>query len=320
MKALLIEDTLTSATLVSHQLRRMGITPLLARDGEAGIELFQKEHPDLILLDIIMPGLDGFEVARRIRQLEKAGEWTPIIFLTARTSDEDLEKAIAVGGDDYLIKPVSEIVLAAKVRAMQRIAQMRYSLLVLTRKLDDANQELTRLSSLDGLTGIPNRRHFDETLAREWRRACRQGRPLSMLLCDVDYFKQFNDGYGHQVGDECLRAVARTLQAVLRRPADMMARYGGEEFAAILPDTDPAGALRMAEAMRAAVEALRITHRYSGSALGVVSISVGVATRVPTRSQSDSAELIRQADEALYRAKQGGRNRIAAASLQAAAI
>ena len=318
LKALLIEDTLTSATLVSHQLRKMGITPLLARDGEAGIEFFQKEHPDLILLDIILPGLDGFEVARRIRQFEKAGEWTPIIFLTARTSDEDLEKAIAVGGDDYLIKPVSEIVLAAKVRAMQRIAQMRYSLLVLTRKLDNANQELIRLSSLDGLTGIPNRRQFDETLAREWRRACRQGRPLSMLLCDVDHFKQFNDGYGHQVGDECLRAVARTLQAVLRRPADMAARYGGEEFAAILPDTDPGGALRVAEAMRAAVEALRITHRHSGSDLGVVSISVGVATRVPDRSQTDAAELVRQADEALYRAKQGGRNRIAAASLQPA--
>jgi PleD family two-component response regulator len=127
-------------------------------------------------------------------------------------------------------------VLAAKVRAMQRIAQMRYSLLVLTRKLDDANQELTRLSSLDGLTGIANRRQFDETLLREWRRLCRQGKPLSMLLCDVDYFKQFNDAYGHQVGDECLKAVARTLQAVL--PADLVARYGGEEFAVILPDTD----------------------------------------------------------------------------------
>jgi DNA-binding response OmpR family regulator len=147
LKALLIEDTLTSATLVSHQFRKIGIEPIVARDGEKGIELFKQEHPDLILLDIIMPGMDGFEVARRIRQLEQAGEWTPIIFLTARTSDEDLEKGIAVGGDDYLIKPVSETVLAAKVRAMQRIAQMRYSLLVLTRKLDEANQELTRLSS-----------------------------------------------------------------------------------------------------------------------------------------------------------------------------
>ena len=317
VKALLIEDTLTSATLVSHQLRKMGIEPVLARDGEKGIELFKQERPDLILLDIIMPGMDGFEVARRIRQLEQSGEWTPIIFLTARTGDADLEKAISVGGDDYLIKPVSETVLAAKVKAMQRIAQMRYSLLVLTRKLDDANQELTRLSSLDGLTGIANRRQFDETLLREWRRLCRQGRPLSMLLCDVDYFKQFNDAYGHQVGDECLKAVARTLQAVLRRPADLVSRYGGEEFAVILPDTDLTGAVQVAEAMRAAVEGLRITHRYS-KGNDVVTISIGVASIMPGKGESDSAMLLKRADDALYRAKQAGRNRLAAAPVVSA--
>ncbi len=257
-----------------------------------------------------MPGMDGFEVARRIRQLEQAGEWTPIIFLTARTSDEDLEKAIAVGGDDYLIKPVSETVLAAKVRAMQRIAQMRYSLLVLTRKLDEANQELTRLSSLDGLTAIANRRQFDETLQREWRRASRQGKPVSLLFCDVDYFKQFNDGYGHQVGDECLKAVARTLKDVLRRPADMVARYGGEEFSAVLPDTDVAGALLVAESLRAAVEALGITHRFSRAAK-VVTISVGVATAVPARHDGSPMPRLKMADEALYVAKENGRNRVA---------
>ena len=316
MKALLIEDTLTSATLVSHQLRKIGIEPIVARNGETGIELYKQEHPDLILLDIIMPGMDGFEVARRIRQLEQFGEWTPIIFLTARTSDADLEKAISVGGDDYLIKPVSETVLAAKVRAMQRIAQMRFPLLVLTRKLDDANQELTRLSSLDGLTGISNRRQFDETLLREWRRLGRQGRPLSMLLCDVDYFKQFNDSYGHQVGDECLKAVARTLKDTLRRPADLVARYGGEEFAVILPDTEITGALQVAEAMRSAVEGLNITHRYSKGG-SVVTISIGVASTTPSRTGSDSSVLLKRADDALYRAKQAGRNRIAAAVVSA---
>ena len=288
MRALLIEDTLTSATLVSHQLRNIGIEPILARDGERGIELFKQERPDLVLLDVILPGMDGFEVARRIRQLEQAGEWTPIIFLTARTGDEDLEKGIAVGGDDYLIKPVSETVLAAKVRAMQRIAQMRYSLLVLTRKLDEANQELTRLSSLDELAG----------------------KPVSLLFCDVDFFKQFNDGYGHQVGDECLKAVARTLKDVLRRPADMVARYGGEEFAAVLPDTDIAGALQVAEALRAAVEALGITHRFS-RATKVVTISVGAATAVPARQDGSPMPLLKMADEALYAAKENGRNRVA---------
>ncbi len=313
MKVLLIEDTLTSATLVSHQLRRMGMEPFLARTGEEGLELYRKIQPNLILLDVIMPGMDGFEVARRIRaqEHEKRDEWTPIIFLTSRTSDEDLETGIAVGGDDYLIKPVSEVVLSAKVKAMQRIAQMRYSLLVLTRKLNEANAELTRLSSLDGMTGIANRRHFDETLQREWRRASRSAEPhpISLLLCDVDFFKQFNDSYGHQVGDECLKAVAHILQNQLRRPGDLVARYGGEEFAVVLPDTDVAGALQVAENLRAAVEALRITHRYSAAA-NVVTISVGVSTYQPRRGDAQWSALLKAADEALYRSKQAGRNRV----------
>jgi diguanylate cyclase (GGDEF)-like protein len=313
MKALVIDDTITSATLVCHLLGKMGLIPLHARDGESGIEMFKTEKPDLILLDIIMPGMDGFEVARRIRQLEKDGEWTPIIFLSARTSDEDLERGIAVGGDDYLAKPVSEVVLKAKVRAMQRIAQMRYSLLVLTRKLDEANRELTRLSAADGLTGIANRRCFDETLLREWRRAARSGTPISLVVADVDHFKQFNDGYGHQVGDECLKAVARALEGQMRRPTDLVARYGGEEFAAILPETGPAGAGNVAEAMRAAVAALAITHRFSPTA-PVITVSIGVASTVPGRAdECGFVGLVNAADRALYEAKHAGRNRSAEA-------
>ncbi|AVZ79238.1 MAG TPA: diguanylate cyclase [Pseudothauera hydrothermalis] len=313
MKALIIEDTLTSATLVCHQLGKMGLETVHARDGESGIELFKSERPDLILLDIIMPGLDGFEVARRIRQLERDGEWTPIIFLTARTGDEDLERGIEVGGDDYLIKPVSEIVLKAKVRAMQRIAQMRYSLLVLTRKLDEANRELMRLSSADGLTGIANRRRFDETLLKEWRRCAREARPLALLLIDVDFFKPFNDNYGHQAGDECLKAVARALSQTLHRPSDLAARYGGEEFAVILPGTDEAGALAVAEALRAAVQQMGITHRYSEVA-PVVTISVGLACATPRPGdETGFIGLLKDADAALYRAKSEGRNRVVSA-------
>lgn len=135
----------------------------------------------------MLPDLDGYEVARQIRLLEPPGDWTPIIFLSSMNKDKDIEMGIAAGGDDYLLKPISEIVLAAKIRAMQRIIQMRQSLLVLTRKLDTANQELKRLTSLDGLTGIANRRHFDEILSREWRRAMRQGEELSVLMCDIDF-------------------------------------------------------------------------------------------------------------------------------------
>jgi diguanylate cyclase (GGDEF)-like protein len=314
MKALIIEDTLTSAALVCHQLGRMGLETVHALDGESGIESFKRERPDLVLLDIIMPGMDGFEVARRIRQLEKNGEWTPIIFLTARTGDEDLERGIEVGGDDYLIKPVSAIVLKAKVRAMQRIAQMRHSLLVLTRKLDEANRELTRLSTADGLTGIPNRRRFDETLLNEWRRCARDQRPLSLLLIDVDFFKPFNDNYGHQMGDECLKAIARTLAQTLHRPSDLVARYGGEEFAAILPDTDMGGALAVAESLRAAVQQLGIAHHFSGVS-EVVTISLGAACMLPQQgNDSGCIRLLRQADEALYQAKTGGRNQVVKAS------
>lgn len=309
MKALVIEDTVTSATLICHLLDKMGLEPIHARDGQSGIEAFKQERPDLILLDIIMPGLDGFEVARRIRQLERDGEWTPIIFLSARASDDDLARGIGVGGDDYLVKPVSEIVLRAKVRAMQRIAQMRYSLLVLTRKLDEANRELTRLSAVDGLTGIANRRSFDEALQREWRRAARRGSPVSLLIADVDYFKDFNDGYGHQRGDDCLKKVARVIASRLRRPTDLAARYGGEEFVVVLPETDESGAVEVAEGMRRAVEAESIKHDFSAVA-PFLTISIGVASMIPERNDEDGfRDLLAQADTALYRAKRAGRNR-----------
>jgi diguanylate cyclase (GGDEF)-like protein len=310
MKALVIDDTLTSLTLVSHQLRRMGIEPLVAQDGATGIELFKQHRPDLILLDIVMPGLNGYEVAKRIRQLERDGEWTPIILLAARTSDEDLERGIAVGGDDYLVKPISEVVLTAKVRAMQRIAQMRYSLLVLTRRLDEANRELTRLSAVDGLTGIANRRQFDEFMTREWARGTRHETEISLLMCDVDFFKQFNDMYGHQAGDECLRTVAQALAARVRRPTDLVARYGGEEFAVILPDTDLDGARQLAEAMRMDVEQLAIKHGAGKG--GLVTLSIGAACRVPDRTGPGSVVLIKAADDALYQAKGAGRNRVEA--------
>jgi diguanylate cyclase (GGDEF)-like protein len=311
MKALVVEDTATSQAVICHLLEKLGIKPVSAQDGLAGIAAFERERPDLVLLDIILPDVDGFEVARRIRSLEQPGEWTPIIFLTALTRDEDLERGIDAGGDDYLIKPLSEVVLGAKVRAMQRIVQMRHSLLLLTRKLDSANRELRRLSAVDGLTGIANRRQFDEALQREWRRCQRLSVPLSLLLADVDSFKQYNDRYGHQAGDECLRAVATSLAGKLRRPADIVARYGGEEFAAILPDTGAEGAMQVAESMRQGIQEQSMPHE--GSAYGVVTASLGVATVVPQRMEGMS-RLVSAADRALYEAKRQGRNCVQAAN------
>ncbi|MDX5363986.1 MAG: diguanylate cyclase [Pseudazoarcus pumilus] len=310
MKVLVVEDTVTSATLICQMLGKMGLSTVHARNGEEGIKAFLREKPDLVLLDVIMPDLDGFDVARRIRQGEQGVEWTPIIFLSARANDEDLAHGIAAGGDDYLIKPVSEIVLRAKVDAMRRIATMRTTLVDLTRKLDEANRELERLNAIDGLTGVANRRRFDEALHNEWRRAARGSHPLSLLLIDVDEFKAFNDGNGHLAGDECLRDLARLLEASLKRPSDLVARYGGEEFAVILPETDALGARQVADSLLAAVREAAIPHGYSPVS-PFLTISLGIATAVPERGDEGGHEmLITVADEALYKAKHAGRDRV----------
>ncbi len=307
MKTLVIEDSKSTLKLLCEYIRKMRFTPIPAETGTVGIDLFLKERPDLVLLDIIMPDLDGFEVAKQIRQMESPGEWTPIIFLSSLNKDKDIEEGIAAGGDDYLLKPVSEVVLAAKMRAMQRIIQMRQSLLVLTRKLDSANHELKRLTSLDGLTGIANRRHFDEVLDREWRRAMRQGDELSILMCDIDFFKLYNDTYGHQAGDECLCKVAGALTVTMDRGGDLLARYGGEEFVAVLPGTSLSGASHVAAQMRKAVNELMLEH--ANSPFGYVTASFGVAAAV-AMPETDPQNIVGAADRALYRAKNAGRNRV----------
>lgn len=311
MKALVIEDSASNLKVLCHYVEKMGIVPIPAATGSAGVESFGMEKPDIVLLDIVLPDIDGFEVTRRIRQLEKPGEWTPIIFLTALDKDEDLEKGIAAGGDDYLRKPVSEVVLCAKVRAMQRIIQIRQSLLVMTRKLDAANQELKRLSSLDGLTGIPNRRHFDEVLAREWRRALRQGAEVSIIMCDVDFFKQYNDANGHQLGDDCLRKVSKALTTAMDRGGDIVARYGGEEFVAVLTDTSSGGALFVAERMRESIAQLDVKH--AGSPFGRLTASFGIASGRAFPEISPQ-KILEAADRALYQAKREGRNRVCRAT------
>lgn len=310
MKALIIEDSRTGAALFAQQLERMGIEVLIAHNGKDGVELFQGHRPQLVLLDVIMPGIDGFEVAQQIRLIEKPGEWTPIIFLSARDKDADLERGIIAGGDDYLRKPVSEVVLAAKVRAMQRILGMRDSLVALTSRLDDMNRDLVRLSTVDALTGIANRRRFDDALYKEWRRAMRRQYPITLLMCDIDFFKQYNDAHGHQAGDECIRKVARAIEETLKRPGDLVARYGGEEFAAILPDTGFDGAQMVAESVRSAVAELGIPHGRS-SVASRVTLSLGAATIAPPRGAPASGEpLVEAADKALYAAKSAGRNRV----------
>ena len=307
MKILVVEDSRANLLVLSEYVERLGAQALPAENGESAVELFTREAPDLVLLDVVLPDLDGFEVAKRIRGLEKPGDWTPIIFLSSLGSDADIEKGIAAGGDDYLHKPVSEIVLGAKIRAMQRIIQMRTSLVVLARKLDSANQELKRLSASDGLTGIANRRFFDEFISHEWRRARRSEKEIAILMCDVDHFKTYNDSYGHQAGDECLRQVASAIDKQLDRGTDIAARYGGEEFAVILPETSSGGALMVAEKIRHAVHRLNIPH--AAAPLGRITLSIGVAVGIPGINHPHE-QLLEAADRALYRAKHEGRDRV----------
>jgi len=303
MKVLIADDTPTSLVIASSYTRAIGHECITARNGAEAVTAFEHERPDLVLLDVEMPTMNGYEAARHIKQsCEARGEWIPIIFLSGRNDDDDIARGIEAGADDYLTKPVSRTVLAAKLNAMQRIAQMRH-------QLARANQELDRLSRLDGLTGTSNRRHLDETLDREFRQATRHSRSLAVVLCDIDHFKAFNDHYGHLAGDQCLRDVATVLRHVVRREDDLVARYGGEEFAVVLPVTVHRRALHMANAIRTAVEARGIAHARSPTA-DVVTLSLGVASWTPLHNASAPAALLHAADEALYQAKARGRNRV----------
>jgi len=262
-----------------------------------------------------MPVMDGYTAAQRIRS-EYPQDWVPIIFLSGADDEQHLELGIRAGGDDYLIKPCGYVVLEAKIRAMQRIDEMRRRQLQTSAELLSANKQLERLASEDGLTDLANRRHFDVYLAKELARARRTKQTVALVLCDVDFFKPYNDHYGHPAGDACLKQVAAALGSICRRPADLVARYGGEEFALVLPETELSGAVQVAETARKAVEHLKITHEHSNAA-SHVSISAGVAAQLPEMTIT-AEQLIMASDEALYQAKHLGRNRVV--TVQAKAV
>jgi diguanylate cyclase (GGDEF)-like protein len=297
LKILVVEDSKVTLRVICNYLERMGIQALTAETGKDALAIYRREHPDIILLDGLLPDIDGFDVAREIRAMEKKKDWTAIIFLTSMTKDEDLARGIEAGGDDYLVKPISEVVLKAKISAMRRLVEMQRTLVAVTQKLNVANQELQRLSTTDGLTGISNRRMFDEMSVREWRRCERMKKPFSLVMVDVDSFKHYNDRYGHQAGDECLKAVAAQMLRAAPRASDVVARYGGEEFVFALGETDMDGAKWVANHLRQRI------------ALQHVTVSCGVASVVPGDNVSLET-LLQSADYALYQAKELGRNRV----------
>ena len=307
LKVLIVDDSKVALKAISGYIEDMGVHPLLAETGKAAIELYSKERPDIVLLDIILPDTNGYEVAKEIRSLQGKDDWTAIIFLSAMSKDEDLARGIEVGGDDYIMKPAGSVVVQAKVRAMYRLVKMQRALVKLADQLNVANLELQRLSMTDGLTGIANRRMFDQSLAREWRRCIRLKKPMSIVLLDVDSFKKYNDRYGHQAGDDCLKAIAGELARSAPRPADLVARYGGEEFVMTLGETDESGALWVANRLRQHVAGLKMPHEDSNHTY--VTVSCGVSSVLPSRDLSVDT-LVKSADNALYLAKKQGRNTV----------
>ncbi len=306
MKVLVAEDTKSNLMFLKACIEKAGFDVITASDGIEAIEQFDKHNPDLILLDVIMPGLDGIEAAKKIRERTVAnkGHWVPIIFISAMDSDHDVVRGLEIGGDDYICKPVSQAVLNAKLHAMRRIYEIQ-------RELDAANKQLKLFAEYDVLTGLANRRKFNDQLEREWKRSARTAKPLCLCICDVDYFKQYNDHYGHQGGDDALCAIADSLFKTIRRPGDLVTRYGGEEFAIIMPETDINGAMIIIEKARIHIEELNILH--AGSAISkFLTVSAGISSALPRRDDHDQGikTMIRQADEALYTAKAQGRNSV----------
>ncbi len=311
LKVMVVEDSKVTMKALCNYLKRMGVDdPLTAVTGQDAIALFRKHRPDIVLLDAILPDIDGFDIAKKFRRIEKGDEWTAIIFLTSMDKDEDMARGIEAGGDDYLLKPISEVVLKAKINAMRRLVEMQRALVGVTQELNTANKELQRLSTTDGLTGIANRRFFDQLSLREWQRCERMNKPMSLIMVDVDHFKKYNDTYGHQGGDECLKAIAAQVARAAPRASDLAARYGGEEFVLVLGETTMDGAKWVANNIRQHVADLKMPHNASN--IGHVSVSCGVASLLPLEGMSFEI-LLKIADEALYKAKEQGRNTVVCA-------
>jgi len=314
IRVLLVDDQL----MVGEAVRRALLNePNLefqycASPAEA-IALAKKIRPTVILQDLVMPNVNGLELVRQYRA-DPATSGIPIIVLSTKEEPAVKSDAFKAGANDYLVKLPDQIELIARIRyhSMAHLAQRQrddaYSALRESqRQLMETNLELQRLTNVDGLTGLSNKRYFNEYIEAEWKRAIRAHTPLSILMIDVDHFKLYNDTYGHVAGDAALQKVAQAIKSSFKRSTDLTARYGGEEFAVILPDTSLADARRLGENLSCIVAALNLPHNASVVAT-FVTVSVGGATTIPERYESFSS-LVEAADKALYEAKRSGRNR-----------
>lgn len=324
---LIVDDHPDNLRVLSTILTEAEYKVRKAINGQIALKVAQNAPPALILLDILMPEMDGYEVCSLLKANPQTSD-IPVIFISALDDVFDKVKAFDLGGVDYITKPFQTAEVLARVKNQLIISNLYIQLQQQTQKLTKqnellqqeakerqraeaalvrANLELQRLATLDDLTGVANRRQFNDSLNKEWRRMAREQLPLSLILCDIDYFKKYNDTYGHLAGDFCLQQVAQAISRTIKRPADLLARYGGEEFVVILPNTEAEGALQVAEAMRHEVLNLKISHAQS-AVNKYVTLSLGVFSVVP-QPTSDPSILIAAADKALYEAKEQGRNR-----------
>ena len=283
-----------------RRLNRAGLHTDAAATTDEALARIEAQRPDLLMLGLDKSGGSGLQMLADVRQRFAASD-LPVILMTYSDSTLDVVKALHLGANDFLAKPLNGAIMLARVRVQLQLREAMAA-------LEQANRRLEEMVLVDCLTGVPNRRHFDLTLDREARRSLRDPAPLSVVLADVDHFKSFNDLYGHEAGDRVLQQVARAMNDVVRRAADFFARYGGEEFVAVLPGTDSAGAVVVAERMREAVAALAIPHE-GAAETGLVTMSLGVSTVVPADGL-EPKQLIAMADTRLYRAKRGGHNQV----------
>ncbi|HWR06259.1 diguanylate cyclase domain-containing protein [Sporomusa sp.] len=321
MKLLIVDDDKIIRRILSSMVQDWGYEVMVAADAsEAWNTLFANDEPVIVLMDWIMPDIDGIELCKKIKQAKNEGD-TYVIMLTAKNDIEDMVAGFAAGADDFLSKPVDARELGSRLSVGSRVLKYQHTLVQRNAELQatkhvmenimwelkEANEKLRALTLIDGLTGIANRRSLEEFMDKEWRFAMREQISLTIIMLDVDFFKFYNDTYGHQMGDLCLQKVANVLAEYVKPNGDLAARYGGEEFAVVLRNTDVAAAKLVAENIRMAVERLDIAHSDSPVAK-YVTVSLGVSTVIPQPGEI-YGKLLDTADKALYQAKNEGRNR-----------
>lgn len=303
-RVLVVDDHEDNVELLRMRLEAWGFRADVEMDGGAALAHIERDPPDLVLLDVMMPVIDGIEVARRVKSNPNL-PFVPIIMQTALDSTESKVEGLEAGADDYITKPIDFAELKARIRSMLRIKRLQEALEERERELLEANERLLQVSITDGLTGLDNRRHLEERLTEMFEHGERLGEPFACVMCDIDKFKSVNDDHGHQAGDAVLRQMADILREEARE-IDRVGRYGGEEFMLLLPGTVLDAAVTFADRVRKAVE----THTFTfegGSVQRTASFGVSAW---PHPRVVDSDTLVRAADDALYVAKESGRNKV----------